>query len=151
MKNFTHILLLITLFTATAAIQPLYGQETMRVNMKNGTVMEFEITDISKLTFEDITDLCRYRETVEQLMKMKAFPNPARDQVNIEYTLPVAGEVVVEVFNINGLRMVAHDRGRQEPGEYNLPLSLPDFPAGVYICRIRQNNQTVSEKIIIKK
>lgn len=151
MKNFIQILLSIILFTATAMIQPMFGQETMRVNMKNGTVMEFAIAEITKLTFDNSTDIERYSETVGRLLKMKAFPNPARDHVNIEYTLASCGEVAVEIFNMNGLRMEALDRGNQVAGEYQLQLYLPDVPAGIYICRIRQNNETVSEKIIIKK
>lgn len=151
MKNFILILLLINLFTAMATLQPLYGQETMRVNMKNGTVMEFDITGITKLTFDNSTDLDQYSEIVGRLLKMKAFPNPARENVNIEYTLGSFGEVAVEIFNMNGLRIEALDRGRQDAGEYQLQLYLPDIPAGLYICRIRQNNETVSEKIIIKK
>mgnify|MGYP001473175350 CR=1 FL=1 len=151
MKNFIHILLLISLFTATEAMQQMYGQETMRVNMKNGSEMEFPITEIIKLTFDNSTALEQYSETISQLLKMKAFPNPAREHLNIEYTLSFYGAVSVEIINIKGLRIKALDRGRQDAGEYQLQLYLPDIPTGMYICRIRQNNETVSEKIIIKK
>jgi hypothetical protein len=151
MKNFAYILLLITLFAARASMLPLYGQETMRLNMKNGTVLEFAIAEITKLTFNNSTGLEQFSEVVGQLLKMKAFPNPALDHVNIEYTLASYGDVGVEIFNMNGLRIDARDIGCQVAGKYQLQLYLPDIPAGVYICRIRQNKENVSEKLIIKK
>ena len=150
MRKFTHFLLLISLFSVTAATQSVFGQETMRVNMKNGTVMEFAIDEISKLTFDNSTDIERFPEAVTQLLRMKAFPNPTRNHLNIEYTLPSFGEVTVEIFNMHGLRIQVHDRGRQAPGEHILKLYIPDMPAGTYICRIRQNKETLTEKIIIK-
>jgi hypothetical protein len=150
MRNFTQLLLLLSIFSVTAATQSVFAQETMRVNMKNGTVMEFAIAEISKLTFDNSIDIERFPETVSQLLKMKAFPNPTRDHVNIEYTLPASGEVTVEIFNMYGLRMQAHDRGRQAPGEYILQLYISEMPAGTYICRVRQNKETVTEKIIVK-
>jgi len=152
MKNFTHrFLWIIPVLLLTLAAKGLFAQEVMRVNMKDGTVMEFAIDDIRKLTFDNSSGLFQYSETVGQLLTMKAFPNPASDRVNIAYSLSSAGEVTVEIFNMNGLRLESFDRGYQETGEYLYQWHLPEIPSGIYICRIRQGKEIVSEKIIVKK
>jgi hypothetical protein len=113
--------------------------------------MEFPISEITKLTFDSSLGWDGYSETAFRLLKMKAFPNPARNHLNIEYSLAAVGEVTVEMFTMSGIRMEALDRGLQGPGEFKLQWFLPEIPAGMYICRIRQNKETVTEKIIINK
>ena len=126
-------------------------QENMRVNLKDGSVIEIAIDDIRKLTFDLTTDVEQHGELIQQLLKIKAYPNPARDFVNLDYSLAIKGIVFLEVYNIGGNLLISTNFGEQQPGEYQYRWNTTDVPAGLYICRIRQNNEIVSEKIIIKK
>ncbi|HNS16971.1 MAG TPA: T9SS type A sorting domain-containing protein [Bacteroidales bacterium] len=126
-------------------------QENMRVNLKDGTVIELAIDDIRKLTFDLNTGLAQHGALVQQLLKIKAYPNPARDHVNLDYALAVKGDVLLEVYTIGGSLRLNKSFGEQQPGEYQYRWNTTDVPSGLYVCRIRQNNEIVSEKVIVKK
>lgn len=126
-------------------------QEYMRVNLKDGSVIEIAIDDIRKLTFDLTTDMAKPTEWVQQFLKIKAYPNPARDYLNIDYTLAAKGEVLLEVYSIGGNQLLSRTFGQQQAGEYQYRWNTVNMPAGMYICRIRQNSEVVSEKIIVKK
>ena len=126
-------------------------QEYMRVNLKDGSVIEIAIDDIRKLTFDLTTDMAKPTEWVQQFLKIKAYPNPARDYLNIDYTLAAKGEVLLEVYSIGGNQLLSRTFGQQQAGEYQYRWNTMNMPAGMYICRIRQNSEVVSEKIIVKK
>ncbi|MDD5508968.1 MAG: T9SS type A sorting domain-containing protein [Bacteroidales bacterium] len=126
-------------------------QENMRINLKDGSVIELAIDDIRKLTFDLSTDLQHHGEIIGQLLKIKAYPNPARDQVNLDYTLSVKGSVFLEVYSISGNLVSKKNFGDQQAGQYQYRWNATDVPSGMYICRIRHNSEIVSEKIIVKK
>ncbi|HPK06144.1 MAG TPA: hypothetical protein PK908_09630, partial [Bacteroidales bacterium] len=83
------------------------AQEYMRINLKNGTVMSFALSDIQKLTFDVQTGITEQTELVKQLLKLKAYPNPAKDHVIIEYSLIEQGDVWLEIFNSVGNTIVS--------------------------------------------
>ena len=126
-------------------------QENMRVNLKDGSVIEIAIDDIRKLTFDLSTSVEQQGALVQQLLKIKAYPNPARDHINLDYTLAVKGDVFLEVYTIGGNLRLSKSFGEQQSGEYQYRWNTTDVPSGLYICRIRQNSEIVSEKVIVKK
>ena len=127
------------------------AQEYMRINLKNGTAISFALSDIQKLTFDLHTGITEQTELVKQLLKLKAYPNPAKDHVIIEYSLIEQGDVWLEIFNSVGNTIVSKTIGLQSPGNHQYQWLLHGVPTGLYICRIKQHNQIVSEKIIVKK
>ena len=132
-------------------IQPSMAQEFMQINLSNGSVMEIPIADIQKLTFDLSTGIQPNSQVLTQLLKFKAYPNPAKDYLNLDYTLVNEGEVLLEVLNIGGERVFSKTLGQQQPGDYQHRWQTQNVPSGTYICRIQQNKEIVSEKIIIKK
>lgn len=127
------------------------SQERMRVNLSDGSVIEIAIDDIRKLTFDLTTDLAKPTEWVQQFLKVKTYPNPARECLNIDYSLAAKGEVVLEIYSMSGNQLLNRTFGDQQPGEYQYRWNTMNVPAGMYICRIRQNSEVISEKIIVKK
>jgi len=127
------------------------AQQSLRVNLSDGTVIEIALEDIQKLTFDLTTNVEQYTKVINQLIKLKAYPNPARETVNLDYTLPSGGNVVLEIFNLAGYRLLSKSLGMHQEGEYKYIWNITGVPSGTYVCRIRQNDQMISEKIIVKK
>jgi len=128
----------------------LIGQQFMRINQSDGTVLEIAIADIQKLTFDLTTGIQQHPELVKQLLKLKAFPNPAKDYVMLDYSLHEKGNVVIEIYNMQGLLIERINQGLQPPGDYNYRINTQHLAAGTYICRVQQNNESVTQKIIVK-
>lgn len=142
------IMLTVIAFMAFPALK---AQENLRINLDDGTVIEIPLNEIAKLTFDLTTDLDQRPELLKQLLKLKAYPNPAKDFVTFDYSLPEQGKVLIEIFNISGIRQQSLDLGLQQEGDYQYRWNTLHLSSGTYICRIQQNNQIVSEKIIVKK
>jgi hypothetical protein len=134
-----------------ALIPKLHAQENMFVTLHDGTVLEFSINEIESLTFDIQTNLALQNEIMTKFFEAKVYPNPAGNHVNIHYTLAGEGKVILEMFNSDGRRITGYSPGRLSMGEYNYRWETSNFPPGMYILRIKQNNSLVTEKIIINR
>jgi hypothetical protein len=149
-KNPQKLLILLSVL-ALLVINQVEAQQYMRINQSDGTVLEIAIADIQKLTFDLTTAIEQHPELVKQLLKLKAFPNPAKEYVMIGYSLNENGKVTVEIFNMNGLLIEKIAWGIQQPGDYHYRINTQHLTPGTYICRVQQNNASVTQKIIIKR
>jgi hypothetical protein len=149
-KQIRQLILLAAVFICF--IEPdLKAQEYMRISQSDGTVIDIAIADIQKLTFDNLVSVPLQNQVVQQLLKMKLYPNPAREFVNIAYTLPTNGMVTLEIFTLNGNLLKTSNQGMQSAGDYNYHWQSTGIKPGTYLCIIKQNHEIVSEKVIIKK
>jgi hypothetical protein len=126
------------------------AQNHLRVNLKFGESVEIPIDEIDKITFDISTIDEELKQSIIRLISLRAAPNPADNQTNIEYKLSVEGKVALEVYNLTGVLVERHDLGAHEPGTYNFILKTNTYSSGTYVCRVSQLNQAISEKIIVK-
>jgi len=72
---------------------------------------------------------------------LAASPNPAAGACTIDFVLPAAGPASLELFAVNGRRLVARDLGALGAGRHRIVLDLDrrtGFAPGVYVARLRQ-------------
>ena len=82
------------------------------------------------------------------------WPNPARAGVRISYTLPKAGWVNVDVFDIAGRMVRTLTHGTAEPGRTVLPWNLTDdhgrgLDAGIYLIRASLLGETFTRRVVV--
>ena len=90
----------------------------------------------------------------ESLTLWPNYPNPFRQQTTVEYTLPTAGNVTVEVYDLLGRRVRVLTDGRREAGLHRVRWngrSGGGSPAasGVYIVRVEAAGATRSRKMTL--
>jgi hypothetical protein len=145
-----HVLLILLPVLAFLVMTPVRAQHYMRINQADGTVMEIAIADIQKLTFDITTAIEQHPELVNQLLRLKAFPDPATVYVMLDYTLPEKGIVNIVIYSLQGLLIERIQVGLQQPGNYNYRVNTLHLASGTYICRVQQNNGSVTQKVIVK-
>jgi hypothetical protein len=84
------------------------------------------------------------------------YPNPFNPTTRIDFSLPVEGHVLLEVFNILGQRVVTLINGNLEAGSHEVIWDGTDtqgnpVASGVYFYRIKTDNHVDSRRMILLK
>ena len=79
------------------------------------------------------------------------YPNPFNPSTNIQYDLPVASDVSIKVYDIQG-RMIANiAKGQQAAGTYTHRFDAGSMASGMYIYRIEAGSFVATKKMMLIK
>ncbi|MCK4546180.1 MAG: VCBS repeat-containing protein [Candidatus Eisenbacteria sp.] len=79
------------------------------------------------------------------------FPNPFNPSTTIHYSLPEAGPVRVEIFDVAGRRIAVLVDEVQTSGEKYLPWNAEGFASGIYLLRVQAGSDVGTRKMILLK
>lgn len=91
---------------------------------------------------------------------LPVFPNPARPQASISYTVPGHGDeqvpVSIEVFDVTGRRVVTLANRAQAPGAHveqwtGLDCAGRTVAPGVYYCRLQAGSFSATRTLVVMK
>jgi hypothetical protein len=91
--------------------------------------------------------------TPDRLFMAPLTPNPSRDRTLIRFALPMAADVVVEAFDVNG-RRVRQIVNRELPaGSHTQSWDFRDdsgrfLPPGIYLVTLRMNEEAITRRVI---
>ena len=72
------------------------------------------------------------------LLVTRARPNPFRNTLSVDFTLPAAANVEVDIFSADGRRVMRLTEGFLPAGRHVLPWNVQrEVPSGVYFYRVR--------------
>jgi hypothetical protein len=78
-------------------------------------------------------------------------PNPFNPVTKISYSLPMASEVKLEVFNLLGRKVATLVNTKQSKGAYIVIFNGEGLPSGIYFCRLEAGkNQQVKRMVLTK-
>jgi hypothetical protein len=79
------------------------------------------------------------------------YPNPFNPATQIQYQLPQASDVRLEIFNMQGQRVAVLADGPHNAGEYRVTFDASRLASGVYLYRLRAGSFTESRKMTLIK
>jgi Tol biopolymer transport system component len=77
------------------------------------------------------------------------FPNPFNPSTLIQYTIPNASNVKIEIFNITGESVATLVDGFKNEGYYEVSFNASDLPSGMYLYRISAGTFVQTRKMIL--
>jgi hypothetical protein len=77
------------------------------------------------------------------------FPNPARDQATVRYTLHAPGEARLTLFDVLGREVAVLAAGPKATGAHEARLSTARLPAGLYVLRLTVGPERVTRKVLV--
>ncbi len=89
------------------------------------------------------------RSALPDETRLTSYPNPTSRQATVEYALPEAGEVTLEVYDVLGRRVATLAEGRKQAGRHEVSLEASDLPSGVYFGRLEAGGETRTQKITV--
>jgi hypothetical protein len=89
-------------------------------------------------------------------LRLTAHPNPFNPAVELRFSLPVPGEAILDVFDIQGRHVSRLREGRFEAGEHIARWEGRDVlgrtqPSGVYFARLEQGAFCATRKLLLLK
>ncbi|MFB3907459.1 MAG: CapA family protein [Candidatus Eisenbacteria bacterium] len=76
-------------------------------------------------------------------------PNPFADRVAIEYHLPRAAHVRIEMFDLGGRRVAVLFDGAQAAGRHRSDFIADRLASGLYFCRVEAGSEVRVEKVLL--
>lgn len=79
-----------------------------------------------------------------------AWPNPLGRSatLNLRFSLPVLGDVRVELLDVQGRRVLARELGSFAPGSHSASLVVPAGPPELYFVRLVQGAVSVTRRVV---
>jgi hypothetical protein len=86
----------------------------------------------------------------------QSYPNPARTSTTIKFALPEATTAELEVYDLSGRRVATLYSGAADAGEREVVWNLAaadgtTVPPGVYIYRLRANNDVAARRLVVAR
>jgi hypothetical protein len=91
----------------------------------------------------------RQEEVLPDEVSLTSYPNPTRGQATVEYALPEAREVTLEVYDVLGRRVATLADGEKPAGRHEASLEARRLPSGVYFGRLEAGGETRTQKITV--
>ncbi len=83
---------------------------------------------------------------------LSLFPNPAKDQISLSYSLPQSLDVSIDIYNIIGSRIVSVFNEKQSSGKHELLINFTNkISNGIYYLKIKAGESTESFKFVVDK
>jgi hypothetical protein len=153
--NFKRILFLF--FVTTVC----HGQTNeLIIKSVNGAVNSFKLSEIREITFQgeptDVKEKQIIQNVLESFTLYQNYPNPFNPSTNIQYQIPSAGGVEVNIYDIRGQLVKPLFNSQQPAGKYTLLWNGQNesgvvVPSGIYFCRISFNNEHITNKLLMIK
>ncbi|MDR9399683.1 MAG: T9SS type A sorting domain-containing protein [Salibacter sp.] len=88
---------------------------------------------------------------IEDVVKgdIKVYPNPTRDNANIDMNLKESGEMTIEVYSLSGQLLQQQQYGASV-GHQVVPVDLSTVESGMYIINLKLNNERIANFNITK-
>ncbi|MFY9152462.1 MAG: LamG-like jellyroll fold domain-containing protein [Prolixibacteraceae bacterium] len=77
------------------------------------------------------------------------FPNPFSKSTNFPYQIQKSGNVSFHIFDISGKEVRTINEGQKASGSYNLILNSEKLKNGIYFLKMKTNDFTVTQKMVI--
>jgi hypothetical protein len=78
-------------------------------------------------------------------------PNPSDGNVTIQYYLPSASKVTVQIRDILGSSIMNIEPGMMEAGMHEYPVQMNTMPAGVYYYTLQTSDMSITKSMTIIK
>ena len=81
----------------------------------------------------------------------QAYPNPFNPVTSMTFTMPVSGEISVEVYNLIGQSIATLATGYHDAGTYNLTWNAKDVSSGMYFVKAQADGFSHTQKLMLMK
>jgi Tol biopolymer transport system component len=90
-------------------------------------------------------------ETPESFAVISNYPNPFNPSTTIEFTIPEASHVSIDIYNVAGQKVETLAENEYTEGKHTLVWDASGYAAGVYFCTVRSGGMAETVKMVLVK
>ena len=83
-------------------------------------------------------------------LRLEVRPNPTSGPLQLNFALPTAGRVTVDLLDVSGRRLRTLHSGRVAAGAQQLSLEAGEVPAGLYFVRVTDGIGAAVRRVVIR-
>jgi FlgD Ig-like domain len=134
--------------------------DSMIVEMMNGTIRGYPISSISQISFSGGPMSVGGRDLAQKVLSSfllyQNYPNPFNPNTAIQYNLPKSGQVEINIFDVNGRLTRSLFNAYQNAGIHTLVWDSRNNGAtivasGTYFCQVIFNRSALINKLMLVK
>ena len=80
-----------------------------------------------------------------------AYPNPFNPVTNISYELPLDSQVILDVYDVEGRKIITLTEGIKAAGNHTIEWSAEGYPSGLYFIKLDASEFTQTQKLMLVK
>jgi hypothetical protein len=80
----------------------------------------------------------------------RIYPNPADQELTLEYTLAATEEVRISLHDALGREVRLLSDARQQGGQYRLPIQREALASGIYVVRVQMADRVNALRVVFK-
>ena len=132
-------------------VDPFVQLLTSGATCGNGRSANSEPMDLNN--YDLVKKIYQQLETTSQpgiATELSLYPNPAKDQLSLEFIATLSENVVIEIFDIQG-RLVFEKSVSSYIGRNKVELNLSKLETGLYLVKVMQEGIAQHKKLMIAK
>jgi hypothetical protein len=102
-------------------------------------------------TYEGRPVMAKAVELPESFLLHQNYPNPFNPKTTIDFELPQATDVSLDVFNATGQHVATLVSGHLEAGEHTAEWDATGFASGIYMYRLKAGAYSGTRKMVLLK
>lgn len=104
-----------------------------------------------QITVISLTGIREEKDNPLDFRLSQNYPNPFNPSTTISFSLPVAQNVTISVYNAIGTDIKSLLNKNLSAGNYSIKFDAVDYPSGIYFYRIKTDQFTQTKKMILTK
>jgi hypothetical protein len=128
-----------------------FGNGGYEIDDKEGGVLKmggsFRSSELIEFNYDDPQGV----KVEKQQQKLTIFPNPAKDNAKLSYTLSTEANVTISIYNTIGQCVYTSDLGHKSSGKNETTVNLGAFKSGLYFVHLQAGQENRTEKLTINR
>ena len=126
-----------------------FNNDVMQLHLNDGSTYNWNVSTIKYYEYSQNTGIEQILDFVN-FHDVKVYPNPLNNLLNVSYTLPISGKVLLEIYDYTGKLLIRKDMGSLNKGNHIDQLNTTKLSSGIYVLTIKGEQSSISKKIIKK-
>jgi hypothetical protein len=115
-----------------------------------GPVAGFGVSSVnSGFTLPPPLTVGAVNEVPQDYILYQNYPNPFNNTTIIRFAIPVSGQVILEVFDVAGRKVITLAARRFDPGIHEVPWQAEGAPTGIYFYRLQTRDHSQTRKLLL--